>query len=83
MSNKKIYLKEGGRIISDGTKVAKILNIHFIGAICSLAEEGGCIELVLDYNSLENPVKFVSSEHKSAMFYLTVFRRNIFCTVTT
>ena len=69
MSNKtksshKICHKEGDRTISDDAEVVNILNNHFIGSVCSLAEAGGCSEQVLDYKLLEDPIENVVHHFK-------------------
>ena len=47
-SAEKMCQKEGDKIVLDDTEVANVLNKHFVGATLTLAEEGGCSELVLD-----------------------------------
>ena len=63
-NSQKICLKEGDKIISDDTEVANILNKHFIDSVRSLAEAGGCSQLVLDYNSLKDPIENIIHRFK-------------------
>ena len=58
-NSQKICLKEKDETITDPSKVANLLNEHFIDAVSSLARSGGCSENVLDYNILEDPIENV------------------------
>ena len=64
-STQKICLKEGDKIISDDTEVANVLNKHFINSVRSLAETGGCSEMVLNHNSMEDPIENVVHRFKN------------------
>ena len=68
-------------MISDDTEVANILNKHFTDAVRSLAEAGGCSELVLDHNSLEDPLENIIHRFKDHPSILAINKKkfeNIF-----
>ena len=72
----KICLKEGDTIISNNTEVANIMNKHFSDAVRKLAEAGGCSQLVLDYNSLEDPLENIIHRFKHHPSIIAINEKN-------
>ena len=55
--SKKISLKEGEKIVSDDTAIAKILNKSFAEAVRHFSDKSGCRKKVLDDNSIEDSLQ--------------------------
>ena len=43
--------------MSDDTEVTNILNKNFVETVRKLSKKGGCNENILDFNSVDNPLK--------------------------
>ena len=63
-TSQKISLKEGEEIVTDDTKIANVLNEHFINSVRCLAEKRGCSAHVLEMNDEKDPVDNIITRFK-------------------
>ena len=57
--------KRGGKIISDDTEVANVLNENFVEALRLLSEIGGCSDNVFDSNTTDDPLENIIHQFKN------------------
>ena len=63
-NSQKISLKEGEEIVTDDTKIANVLNEHFVNSVRCLAEKGGCSAHVLEMNDEKDPIDNIITRFK-------------------
>ena len=75
--SKKISLKEGEKIVSDDTAIAKILNKSFAEAVRHFSDKSGCSKNALDDNSIEDSLSNISHRSKTHPSIIAINRETV------